>query len=166
MLIRCRSCVDVVWVFHVDCAPVLCLPACLPACLLVFPLRGGFCSSLFYFIIKNNYFSAFESSTSSFVTRSNTISWCNTAACPGRTVVGRIQKESIPKLYGVTISNGAYNPLRDVGQAFPRGTKSLLQVLDALCLAVVELQCQACVLCVLCFPSSRVHNHQFPALCP
>ncbi len=42
--------------------------ACLPACLLVFPLRGGFCSSLFYFIIKNNYFSAFESSTSSFVT--------------------------------------------------------------------------------------------------
>ncbi len=50
--------------FHVDCAPVLCLPACL----LVFPLRGGFCSSLFYFIIKNNYFSAFESSTSSLVT--------------------------------------------------------------------------------------------------
>ncbi len=45
-----------------------CLPACLPACLLVFPLRGGFCSSLFYFIIKNNYLSAFESSTSSFVT--------------------------------------------------------------------------------------------------
>ncbi len=54
----------VTWVFHVDCAPVLCLPACL----LVFPLRGGFCSSLFYFIIKNNYFSAFESSTSSLVT--------------------------------------------------------------------------------------------------
>ncbi len=26
------------------------------ACLLVFPLRGGFCSSLFYFIIKNNIF--------------------------------------------------------------------------------------------------------------
>ncbi len=26
--------------------------------------------------------------------------------------------------------------------------------------------CQACVLCVLCFPSSRVHSHQFPALCP
>ncbi len=26
------------------------------ACLFVFPLRGGFCSSLFYFIIKINYF--------------------------------------------------------------------------------------------------------------
>ncbi len=25
------------------------------ACLFVFPLRGGFCSSLFYFIIKRNY---------------------------------------------------------------------------------------------------------------
>ncbi len=53
----------VTWVFHVDCAPVFCLPSCL----LVFPLRGGFCS-LFYFIIKNNNFSAFESSTSSLVT--------------------------------------------------------------------------------------------------
>ncbi len=60
-------------VFHVSTScecfmlTVLQFYACLPACLLVFPLRGGFCS-LFYFIIKNNYFSAFESSTSSFVT--------------------------------------------------------------------------------------------------
>ncbi len=36
----------ITWVFYVDCAPVLCL--------LVFPLRGGFCS-LFYFIIKRNH---------------------------------------------------------------------------------------------------------------
>jgi len=35
----------VTWVFHVDCAPVLCLPACL----LVFPLRGGFCCSFVSF---------------------------------------------------------------------------------------------------------------------
>ncbi len=38
------------------------------ACLLVFPLRGGFCSSLFYIIIKRTISSAFESSTSSLVT--------------------------------------------------------------------------------------------------
>ncbi len=36
--------------FMFDCVPVFCLPACL----LVFPLRGSFCSSLFYFIIKRN----------------------------------------------------------------------------------------------------------------
>ncbi len=42
---------NVVWVFHVWLCPSL-----LPACLLVFPLRGGFCSSLFYFIIKKNFF--------------------------------------------------------------------------------------------------------------
>ncbi len=38
------------------------------ACLLVFPLRGGFCYSLFYIIIKRTISSAFESSTSSLVT--------------------------------------------------------------------------------------------------
>ncbi len=51
----------VTWVFHVDCAPVLCLPAC-------FSPSGGFCSSLFYIIIKRTISSAFESSTSSRVT--------------------------------------------------------------------------------------------------
>ncbi len=39
-----------------------CLPAFLPACLSVFPLRGGFCSFLFYFIIKKSHSSASESS--------------------------------------------------------------------------------------------------------
>ncbi len=47
VLIRCLSCVHVMWV---KCLTVLQSSACL----LVFPLRGGFCSSLFYFIIKRN----------------------------------------------------------------------------------------------------------------
>ncbi len=40
----------VTWVFHVDCAPVLCLPACLPACF--FPFGVVFvllCFVLFYY---------------------------------------------------------------------------------------------------------------------
>ncbi len=50
-LIRCLSCV-----LRRECFMLTVLQsyACLPACLLVFPLRGGFCSSLFYFIIKRN----------------------------------------------------------------------------------------------------------------
>ncbi len=47
VLIRCLSCVEC----HVSsCLTVLQSSACL----LVFPLRGGFCCSLFCFIIKNN----------------------------------------------------------------------------------------------------------------
>ncbi len=51
VLIRCLSCV-----LRPECFMLTVLQsyACLPACLLVFPLRGGFCSSLFYFIIKRN----------------------------------------------------------------------------------------------------------------
>ncbi len=51
VLIRCLSCV-----LRRECFMLTVLQsyACLPACLLVFPLRGGFCSSLFYFIIKRN----------------------------------------------------------------------------------------------------------------
>ncbi len=49
VLIRCLSCVFRV---SVSCLTV---PQS-SACLLVFPLRGGFCSSLFYFIIKKNFF--------------------------------------------------------------------------------------------------------------
>ncbi len=48
VLIRCLSCV--VRYVSVSCLTV---PQS-SACLLVFPLRGGFCSSLFCFIIKNN----------------------------------------------------------------------------------------------------------------
>ncbi len=62
VLIRCLSCVFCyMWV---SCLTVLQSSACL----LVFPLRGGFCSSLFYIIIKRTISSAFESSTSSLVT--------------------------------------------------------------------------------------------------
>ncbi len=47
VLIRCLSCVE----YHVSsCLTVLQSSACL----IVFPLRGGFCCSLFCFIIKNN----------------------------------------------------------------------------------------------------------------
>ncbi len=53
----------VTWVFHVDCAPVLCLPACL-----FFPFGVVFVVHLFHFIIKALISSAFESSTSSLVT--------------------------------------------------------------------------------------------------
>ncbi len=63
VLIRCLSCV--VCYMWVLCLTVLQSSACL----LVFPLRGGFCSSLFYIIIiKITISSAFESSTSSLVT--------------------------------------------------------------------------------------------------
>ncbi len=53
----------VTWVFHVDCAPVLCLPACL-----FFPFGVVFVVHLFHFIIKTLISSAFESSTSSLLT--------------------------------------------------------------------------------------------------
>ncbi len=59
VLIRCLSCV--VCYMWVLCLTVLQSSACL----LVFPLRGGFCSSLFYIIIKRTISSAFESSTPS-----------------------------------------------------------------------------------------------------
>ncbi len=62
VLIRCLSCV--VCYMWVSCLTVLQSSACL----LVFPLQGGFCSSLFYIIIKRTISSAFESSTSSLVT--------------------------------------------------------------------------------------------------
>ncbi len=62
VLIRCLSCV--VCYMWVLCLTVLQSSACL----LVFPFRGGFCSSLFYIIIKGTISSAFESSTSSLVT--------------------------------------------------------------------------------------------------
>ncbi len=62
VLIHCLSCV--VCYMWVLCLTVLQSSACL----LVFPLRGGFCSSLFYIIIKRTISSAFESSTSSLVT--------------------------------------------------------------------------------------------------
>ncbi len=59
VLIRCLSCVVCyIWVL---CWTVLQSSACL----LVFPLWGGFCSSLFYIIIKRTISSAFESSTPS-----------------------------------------------------------------------------------------------------
>ncbi len=47
VLIRCLSCV-----LRRECFMLTVLQSY--ACLLVFPLRGGFCSSLFYFIIKRN----------------------------------------------------------------------------------------------------------------
>ncbi len=47
VLIRCLSCV-----LRRECFMLTVLQSY--ACLLVFPIRGGFCSSLFYFIIKRN----------------------------------------------------------------------------------------------------------------
>ncbi len=62
VLIRCLSCVVCyMWVLGLTVLQS-------SACLLVFPLRGGFCSSLLYIIIKITISSAFESSTSSLVT--------------------------------------------------------------------------------------------------
>ncbi len=58
MLIRCLTS----WVFHVDCAPVLCLPACL-----FFPFWVVYVL-LFDLVIKTLISSAFESSTSSLLT--------------------------------------------------------------------------------------------------
>ncbi len=49
--------------FHVDCAPVLCLPACL-----FFPFGVVFVVNLFHLLLNTLISSAFESSTSSLVT--------------------------------------------------------------------------------------------------
>ncbi len=62
------SCVT--WVFHVWLCPSL-----LPACLLVFPLRGGFCSLFCLTLLLKDLSSAFESSTPSLSWQNGSATW-------------------------------------------------------------------------------------------